>query len=525
MATLKNKTGLTAFLMLSIVLGLMSVTKYHNMYSSMHDLGIFLSRFHMISRGEWDQAFIGHIQPAMLLWAPLFKIFPGELATFITLFSQSALLALPIIGLYRYYCWLPTIAFALYFPVWYNALFDFHVDHLAVPLLFAFFFLEKQGKLNLAIVMAMLLAFTKEIFALQAGFCGLYLLLVRQRRVQGLFLTAYGILFYLLDTLYLQKYFGAQLATESGGWNAFNVGGSPYAWMGQNLREVFLFCITKPHLVLAEVITDKQRMLFIFYTLGALGFIPLLRPGVLLTTAPIFLASLLSSSHLHHSFNNHYSAGLIPPFIIAFSESIPKVKELWNKAKLKGLWLQPLLLAGLLFAHIMLSPSPIGRKFYQNSAWSYHYNVYIPNNRNNMIKSALELHIPSLANVVVTTQNTLSLNHLSQRKNIFVFPMGATTPGTSLGFDNFSMEKFIKVFKGEKVTIIPPEEIWSDYVVLDLKRPWFLGDKGCINWLKGNCDDNENFKEVFIKTVEQTKQKFQTVYENDSFLILKRRSL
>lgn len=142
-----------------------------------------------------------------------------------------------------------------------------------------------------------------------------------------------------------------------------------------------------------------------------------------------------------------------------------------------------------------------------------------------MIKSALELHIPSLANVVVTTQNTLSLNHLSQRKNIFVFPMGATTPGTSLGFDNFSMEKFIKVFKGEKVTIIPPEEIWSDYVVLDLKRPWFLGDKGCINWLKGNCDDNENFKEVFIKTVEQTKQKFQTVYENDSFLILKRRSL
>ena len=53
-------------------------------------------------------------------------------------------LVLPVIGLYRHFGIIPALAFSFYFPLWYNALFDFHIDHLAIPILFGFFFLNEK---------------------------------------------------------------------------------------------------------------------------------------------------------------------------------------------------------------------------------------------------------------------------------------------------------------------------------------------------------------------------------------------
>ena len=67
------------------------------------------------------------------------------------------------------------------------------------------------------------------------------------------------------------------------------------------------------------------------------------------------------------------------------------------------------------------------------------------------------------------------------------------------------------------------EEIWVNYVVLDLKRPWFISDKGC-HWQNGQCKDKGEFTSRFISLVQQTKERFDTVFQKDEFYILKRKT-
>ncbi|MFQ5451507.1 MAG: hypothetical protein ACE5E9_12840 [Nitrospinaceae bacterium] len=74
------------------------------------------------------------------------------------------------------------------------------------------------------------------------------------------------------------------------------------------------------------------------------------------------------------------------------------------------------------------------------------------------------------------------------------------------------------------MTTAKTEEIWADYVVLDLKRPWSLLDKGCA-WRNGKCRDNGKFASRFLSTIQQTTERFDTVFEKDGFYILKRKHL
>ena len=69
-----------------------------------------------------------------------------------------------------------------------------------------------------------------------------------------------------------------------------------------------------------------------------------------------------------------------------------------------------------------------------------------------------------------------------------------------------------------------PISVWADYVILDLKKPWFIVTQGC-HWIRGKCfEDKQGFSNNFSRLVEKTKEQFDTIYENDSFMILKNRS-
>lgn len=62
---------------------------------------------------------------------------------------------------------------------------------------------------------------------------------------------------------------------------------------------------------------------------------------------------------------------------------------------------------------------------------------------------------------------------------------------------------------------------YADYVVLDLKRPWFIIDKGC-DWLYGACR-NADVAAEFLRLVDETRQRYDTVFERDGFMILQRK--
>ncbi len=62
---------------------------------------------------------------------------------------------------------------------------------------------------------------------------------------------------------------------------------------------------------------------------------------------------------------------------------------------------------------------------------------------------------------------------------------------------------------------------YADYVVLGLKRPWFIIDKGC-DWLYGACR-NAYRAAKFLRLVDETRQRYDVVFERDGFMILRRK--
>jgi len=293
--------------------------------------------------------------------------------------------------------------------------------------------------------------------------------------------------------------------------------------MGSNLTEIIEFVLTHPFKVFQNIIETKGKLLFILYILGSLGFIPLLRPGIFLVSIPILGSTLLSNIPSHYGYPHHYTAGLVAPMIIGFAEGLPKAKELWQRARLNPEWFVPLTVAGLFLCHFLLSPSPISRKFYTHKAWFYHYSVYIPLDRNIIIESAVKRLVPTDPNITVSIQNTLNLNYLTQRKTIFVFPHGATAKSSIFDSSKRNWSGFLEFVKSGDLNLPFIEKKWADYVVLDLKRPWFIVDQGC-HWIMGKCQGDADFETAFLELVDKTNHQFDTVFKKDGMMILKLKS-
>jgi uncharacterized membrane protein len=107
------------------------------------------------------------------LWGYVYNLFPLNIAPAIILIEQSAAI---IFGVYlirrsygKYIGWI----LLLYYPLWANTLLDFHFDHLAIPILAAFFIAVKNNKIGLALCISLLLLLIKESFAFQVIACSL----------------------------------------------------------------------------------------------------------------------------------------------------------------------------------------------------------------------------------------------------------------------------------------------------------------------------------------------------------------
>jgi len=518
------------YLSIFVLIAAMSSLKYHNLHSTVYDMGIYINNYYMVSEGYWERLFLSHNQPLGFFWSLSYDFLPADTVPIFILIGQAALLTLPIIGLYRHYGSVPTIAFILYFPLWYNGLFDFHIDHLAVPFLFGFLMMEKKGAIGFSVLFGFLLALVKEVFALQAIFCGIYLLFIKKHRIGGIFLTLGSSVYFFISYVYLIDFFNG---VGSVYWHMhtttveiskdiasdYSLIGA-YGWLGDSIRNIFLTILTKPHWIFGEIFTDIGRLQYLFYLFGALGFIPLLRPSILFITIPILAISLLSSDPKHYGFTNHYSAGLLIPMIIAFAEGLPSAKKIWKYAKLKSKWFEPILYSGLLVCHILLSPSPIGRKFYDLKTWNYHYSIYIPTERNQMIKTAIKTHIPPDPNKVVSAQNSLNFGYLMERKFIKTFPQGVIEKSKYYR-QKQTISDFIEFVRTGKRRKIKIENNYSDYVVLDLKRPWFIEDQAC-QWDVDKCRNELEFEATFLELVKKTHKRFSIVFEQDDFVIFKR---
>lgn len=488
---------------LAAVLVVMPLLKYQALASNWFDLGLFENAFHaMGGEGGIGHAFYGHAQPFMPVYALLYR-WSGPMGI---LALQGLALALPAWVLWRQYGTLPALAFLLYYPLWANAQFDFHFDHLAVPLLVGFYVAYERRRVGVALACALLLALVKEPFALQTAGCGLFLLwqagrhradpLSRRWAVAGAVLVLAGLGWFIVATQWLIPHFTG----SRGGLDA-----DAFTWLGDGLGAMAWQLFTHPWLPITEALSNPQKLLYLGVCFGLLAGVPLLRPQWLIPALPPLLIAMLARSENYYSYGNHYTAGLIGPLLVAFAHGMSTVRRIagpWKSAA------GPAVGIALLAGHVALVSSPLGRLFWSDKVWHYSRQAYWPDARTARIKAAIERWIPADASVGVSTQNTLNWGRMPRREAYFSFPDGVFEP------------KAVANWAGSTAAGSAPR--YADYVVLDDKRPWFLGDQGC-QWLFGRCTDARAAAR-YRDAVSAARQQYAVVYEDDGFSILRRRT-
>ncbi len=300
--------------MLGGILCALVIARYVALSSNVADLGFFLNNFANID-SQWQRAFYGHVQPLMLLWGAGYQALPASVAPLALVTFQTLALLGSVVAIWRVFGAWPGVAMLLYYPLWANALFDFHFDHLAVPLLAAFFIACERRRYAWATLAAAALVLLKEPFALQTVSCGLYFgwLAFHLRGsgvsvrlvVLGALLALWGGSWFYGATYWLMPYVG------DGGPGTLQSGA--FSWLGSSLSEMIWTVVSRPEKVLAEIIGTPRKLAYLAVIFGLLAFLPLLRPAALIVALPLLMIAMLSLLYDYYSYANHYTAAVFHP--------------------------------------------------------------------------------------------------------------------------------------------------------------------------------------------------------------------
>ena len=349
-----RSVGGAVFAVLFGLLAVMSCFKYLALHSTVFDLGVFLSNLHSLHvAGQWWRAFLGHAQPLLPVYAQVYRLAPDQAAPLALLVSQAFVLALPAFFAGRRHGTLAALAYALFFPVWTNALFDFHLDHLLVPILYGFLAAATTGRIGWAVVLGLAPSLVKEPYALTTICCGAYLWLCQERRGPGLFLAAFGALYFYVATSLVVPFCTVDpgLGVQSGA----------FSWLGGSPGAALTTLVTQPGKALAVMFGVPAKWKYLFFLFGSLIFFPLLRPKLLLPALPTIALSLLSTNPGYYGWANHYTAGAAGVLFFAFCQVLGPVRVLARQSGAGAGRVVFAVMGWLVIAHVMLAPSPASR--------------------------------------------------------------------------------------------------------------------------------------------------------------------
>ena len=107
-----------------------------------------------------------------------------------------------------------------------------------------------------------------------------------------------------------------------------------------------------------------------------------------------------------------------------------------------------------------------------------------------------------------------------ERKIFRLFPDGAVDK-SKYYTQRLTFRQLVEFMRTGKNPTVHIENKFADYVVLDLKRPWFNGTQGC-EWVSGKCKGGTGFENSFMELIKKTKKNFEVLFEQDEFIILQR---
>jgi uncharacterized membrane protein len=508
-----RKVGGAVFAGLFGVLAVMSCLKYLALHSTVFDLGVFLSNLHSLHvAGQWWRAFLGHAQPLLPVYAQVYRLAPDQAAPLALLVSQAFVLALPAFFAGRRHGTLAALAYALFFPVWTNALFDFHLDHLLVPILYGFLAAATTGRIGWAVVLGLAPSLVKEPYALTTICCGAYLWLCEGRRGPGLFLAVFGALYFYVATSLVVPFCTADpgLGVQSGA----------FSWLGGSPGAALATMITQPGKVLTVVLGVPGKWKYLLFLFGSLIFFPLLRPKLLLPALPTIALSLLSTNPGYYGWANHYTAGAAGVLFFAFCQVLGPVRVLARQSGAGAGRVAFAVMAWLAIAHVMLAPSPVSRLFWTTDSFAFSGEAYEPTARDAAILGEILKTVPQDPSVAVVSQNTLNWGALAERLDYNSFPLGVFESHPVRDLSGATWADFWTFVRTRQTPNLPVRSWQAQYVLLDLTRPWFVLDRGC-EFIQGACRDEDVAREFNVFVI-RARQQFETLYDQGGFLILRR---
>ncbi len=382
-----------------------------------------------------------HVDPMLLLIAPLYLISPHPVTLFVIQTIVVGLGAFPAFWLARLRLRseaagvLIALVYLLY-PVQQQATtYDFHAVTLACALLlFTIYFLytRRNGWLFTCALLSMA---CKEEISLVIVMLGLWTLVFQRRPYVGLAFIALGTLWFCLALKVIMP--------------AFSTTGQPlligrYSDIGTSPVQVLMTIMVHPRSFLQQYILNHDHLFYLrVLLLPALG-LPLLAPWVFVIAMPSLLINMLSSDIDMYSGLYQYNAEIVPILIFASIEALVLLR--WCVGKLMAIlasvnwyrkggdhagvsrqhgprvpvWGTPLVQgAALLLLCLMLASTlRYDYAFHGQMPFALGFQWPTPTSHTAEGERIIQ-HIPANASISAQTQ---LVPHLSQRANIYLFP-------------------------------------------------------------------------------------------------------
>lgn len=463
------------------IFGLMTTLKYLTIHSSIFDLGVFDWKIWSIAHGKIDEIFWGHYQPILLVYAVIYQVFAHPLVLVFLQLITIVSSAIPLYKICRIHLnnnkvsLIVILIFFLYAGVEYNTMFDFHTDHLLIPLmLWAYYFLKRDNLVGLISVIAVS-SLTKEPLLISLAFLGIFIILekVDLKSKQGFkkslpyILTGVLVFIFELGLFIYATKFLIPTFTEEG--KHFAIGGSAFGYLGGSLEEMVRNFLFHPWIWIKELFVPG-KVSFIISIFFPLLWLPLLKPKALIPALPAIGIAMLSQFPNYYGIQFHYTASIIPFMFIA----LIKVLANWQRQQKKLISIPLLLLLLSIYFNVVTSPSPISVSFWKNNYdINYNWHNYVFNSRDKVLVEGISI-IPPSAKVCI--QNNINWHTLMHRPKWYLYPA--------------NLDK-------------------SEYVLLDLKRPLYVLDK--INPQK------------YYEKLEELKKTHGIIFEKDGVMLFKKK--
>lgn len=285
-----------------------------------------------------------HVEPIFLLIAPVFWVWDNVRALLVLQAAALAAGAWPVYLFARKKLtraapdaaseWGAAVFAAAYLltpSLQAAAVAEFHALPLATPLIAAAVWAAEERRWRQFVLWAMLVMAVQEGAALLGATLGAYVAantfrnqvsrrnLVSKGTLTGLGVFLAGLAWFSIATFVIIPHFAAE---------AYALGQTPYTArygeIGDSFGDVLIAFVARPLTVL-RIALEPLRVQYLLGLLIPTAGLALLSPGLLLAGAPLLLANLLSAFPLQFSGESHYSAALVPFFVMAASAGAAQV--------------------------------------------------------------------------------------------------------------------------------------------------------------------------------------------------------